>query len=93
MTWIKFALWLGGIYIVYYAAIILWDTLRSGRRHVSADANELTFVEHIEPIAAGFDTEPEYHASAVVSSGGQSLKQIFNLAKEEVIEFTRAVSF
>jgi hypothetical protein len=93
MTWIKFALWLSGIYAAYYAALILWDFMRNGRKPVSGDTHELTFVEHIEPVRAEMDSVPEFHPSAVISSGGQSLKQIFNLAKEEVIEFTRAVSF
>ena len=93
MTWIKFALWLGGIYFAYYAAIILWDFLRSGHKVAVSDTHELTFVEHIEPVRAEMDTVQEFYPSAVVSSGGQSLKQIFSLAKEEVIEFTRAVSF
>jgi hypothetical protein len=93
MTWIKFALCLGSIYIAYYAAMILWDFIRAGRKPVESDSHELTFVEHIEPVRAGEDAVPEVHASAVIASGGQTLKQIFTLAKEEVIEFTRAVSF
>jgi len=93
MTWIKFALSLSGIYAAYYAALILWDVIRNGRRPPGNDIHELTFVEHIEPVRAEIDAVPEFYPSAVISSGGQSLKQIFNLAKEEVIEFTRGVSF
>lgn len=93
MTWIKFALWLSGIYAAYYAALILWDFIRSGHKPVSPDTHELTFVEHIEPVRAEIEAVPEFYPSAVISSGGQSLKQLFSLAKEEVIEFTRAVSY
>jgi hypothetical protein len=93
MTWIKFTLWLSGSYTAYYAALILWDFIRNGRKPAGSDTHELTFVEHIEPARAEIDTVPEFYPSAVISSGGQSLKQIFNLAKEEVIEFTRGVSF
>jgi hypothetical protein len=94
MTWIKFAVWLLGIYTTYYAAIIFWDQLRNKRSNTQNDKHELTFVEDIEPIKSHID-EPSTlgRESSVDSSGGVSLKQMFNLAREEVIEYTRAVSF
>ena len=93
MTWIKFALWLSGCYLIYYAAMIFWDFIRNGHAPVSHDSHELTFVEHVEPIRPEPEPASEYHGSAVMSSGGVSLKQLFNLAREEAVEFTRSVSF
>jgi len=93
MTWIKFAIWLCGIYAAYYAIIIIWDFLRSGQTPDAKDARELTFVEDVEPIKFKSDAVNEYKGSSLMSSGGVSLKQMFSLAREEAIEFTRAVSF
>ena len=93
MTWIKFIIWLCGLYVAYYFLIILWDMLKRRPSSAHPGANELTFAEHIEPVAALPEvTEPEM-GDPVVSSGGVSLKQIFNLAREEAIEYIRPVSF
>jgi hypothetical protein len=93
MTWIKFALWLCGIYFTYYAAMIFWDIIRSGFSSTVSETHELSFAEHFEPIRPGAEYIKEYPASAVVDSGGVSLKQLFSLAREEAVEYTRAVSF
>jgi len=93
MTWIKFAIWLSGSYLIYYTALIFWDSIRSRRSPAGSDTHELTFVEHIEPVRSEPEAVSEFHGSAVMSSGGVSLKQMFNLAREEAVEFTRAVSF
>jgi len=93
MTWIKFIIWLLGGYAVYYAVLIIWDQLH--RRRVSGDdtTNELTFIEHIQPAAAMPDVAAPLPPSPIVASGGVSLKDTFNLAREEVVEYIRAVSF
>jgi hypothetical protein len=94
MTWLKFALWLISIYAVYYVAIILWDNLRANRGESESDKHELTFVEDIHPVQSlveeiiGSGKE-----SSVAFSGGVSLKQLFNLAREESVEYIKSVSF
>ena len=93
MTWLKFALWLSVLYLFYYAALILWDHLRSGRQPSGENAHELTFEEDLVPTREVPDTAPQIYDSSILSSGGVSLKQLFNLAREEAIEFTRPVSF
>jgi hypothetical protein len=94
MTWIKFAIWLLGIYTCYYAALILWDQFRNKGGETQQDKHELTFVEDIVPVKSHVEeSAPNGKESSVESSGGVSLKQMFNLAREEVIEYTRAVSF
>ncbi|QEC74614.1 hypothetical protein [Mucilaginibacter ginsenosidivorax] len=94
MTWIKFTLWLLGIYTSYYAALIIWDYLRTKGGDNGNDKHELTFVEDIEPVKSYADESiPNGKESSVVFSGGVSLKQMFNLAREESVEYTKAVSF
>jgi hypothetical protein len=93
MTWMKFALWLSGIYIIYYSALISWDLLRGGRKLGDVRSHALSFEEEIEPVKATADVVPNIYDSSVLSSGGVSLKQLFNLAREEVIEYTRPVSY
>jgi hypothetical protein len=93
MTWLKFALWLSGIYLTYYSALILWDFLRSGKQREEKNSHELSFEEDIEPIREIAEPSPQIYDSSILSSGGVNLKQLFNLAREEAIEFTRPVSF
>jgi hypothetical protein len=94
MTSLKFALWLISIYAIYYVAIILWDNLRANRGESESDKHELTFVEDIHPVQSlveeiiGSGKE-----SSVAFSGGVSLKQLFNLAREESVEYIKSVSF
>lgn len=93
MTWIKFISWLLGIYAVYYTAIILIDTMRGKHMNGEDHSPELTFADFFQPQKL----EPGLTASAIVSpivsSGGLTLKQLYNSAQEEAIEFTRKVSF
>lgn len=94
MTWLKFALWLLSIYTIYYVALIFWDNLRTNRGETEIDKHELTFVEDIHPVKSlveeiiGSGKE-----SSVTFSGGVSLKQLFNLAREESVEYIKSVSF
>ena len=94
MTWIKFALWLLGIYSIYYAAIIFWDFLRTNRQGTVSDKHELTFVEDIEPVKSLVEeVTATGKESSFAFSGGVNLKQLFNLAREESVEYIKAVSF
>jgi len=94
MTWIKFAIWLFGIYTAYYTSLVLWDVLQKKRTTVAERPGELTFVDDLEQVKEVTDEPAETEAgSPVVSSGGVSLKQTFNLAREDAIAYIRAVSF
>lgn len=93
MTWLKFILWVLGLYTLYYTALIFWDRLRAGKSDTTNDKHELTFVEHIEPVKSFIEEMPDPQTSPIVSHGGVSLKQMFNLAREEAIEYIRPVSF
>jgi hypothetical protein len=94
MTWIKFAIWLLGIYTFYYAGLIFWDYLRSSRSTSENSKHELTFVEDIAPEKSyPDDSSVTGKESPVAFSGGVSLKQLFNLAREESVEYIKAVSY
>jgi len=94
MTWIKFAIWLFGIYTAYYTSLVLWDVLQKKHTSVADRLSELTFVDDPELVKEVPDEPSETEAgSPVVSSGGVTLKQTFNLAREDAIAYIRAVSF
>ena len=100
MNWIHFLLWVGGIYCLYYLANILLD-LAGGKQPGSLKlaTNELTFSENIVPHEAEHLLENDQGKSAaktapeVIASGGVLLKDVFSLARKEVIVYTRQVSF
>jgi hypothetical protein len=92
MTWIKFATWLCGLYIIYYLGIILWDLMKNRLPPSKSGSHELTFSEDIAPLTTIAEYQPEA-GDPVISSGGVSLRQLFNLAREEAIEYIRPVSF
>ena len=93
MNWIKFAFWIGSIYAAYYLALILWDLVINRRLPTLTASNELTFIEEFEPQRPATEIVAPVSASAMISSGGVSLQQLYLLAREEAIEYTRAVSF
>ena len=93
MTWIKFALWLCGLYIFYYLLIILWDIMKNRMPSTKGNLHELTFSEHVSPVSAMPEFNEGEYEDPVISSGGVSLKQMFSLAREEAIEYIRPVSF
>ncbi|WP_432328102.1 hypothetical protein ACRQ5D_34160 [Mucilaginibacter sp. P25] len=93
MSWIKFTLWLIGIYSAYYSSLIFWDSRRGKEESKSEAGDELTFVEHAEPVKPEGTDVPKVPPSPVVSSGGVTIRQLFSLAQQEAIEFTRPVSF
>jgi hypothetical protein len=105
MNWLHFSIWVAGLYLLYYLVIILLDIAASKRVPVvNANSGELTFSESVQPKqlqhepdedAAVADTAPvaERPRSGVTATGGVSLKDFFNLAKQESIIYTRPVSF
>ena len=89
----KFVLWLSFVYIAYYGAIIFWDALRSRKLPADEKSSVISFDDDAEPVREIAPPEAEVYDASVLSSGGVSLKQLFTLAREEAIEFTRPVSF
>lgn len=94
MTWFKFAICLAVLYALYYGLLILWDILQARRGPVNESSLELTFIEDAAPAIVEMSAQQgTAGTSAVVSSGGVLLKQIFKLAQEEAIDYIRPVSF
>ena len=100
MSWLKFIYWTSGLYALYYLANIAWDLLRQ-KSAPKEGTQELTFSdaqapEKIEPPLKKNKEEPEKKTGGdpVISAmGGVGLKDLFNLAKAEVIAYNRAVTF
>lgn len=100
MNWVHFLSWVGGLYLVYYLALILFDYSRSGKQNAPV-SNELTFSEDIAPkkiehLPDKPDINPQKaqgSESPVIGSGGVSLKNLFGLCREEAVIYTRPVSF
>ncbi|RFZ91088.1 hypothetical protein D0C36_19285 [Mucilaginibacter conchicola] len=93
MNWMKFMIWLGLIYLSYYGAIILWDFMKKKNLPADEVPRELSFEEENEPVKEITVSKPEIYSYSVLSSGGIRLKEVFNLAREEAIEYIRPVSF
>jgi hypothetical protein len=98
MTWLHFIYWLTGLYAFYYLGNILWDMARS-KKTVNDHGDELHFTEATAPKKVEAEKPdakkvPPVKGEPVISAvGGVGLKDLFNLAKAEVIAYNRAVSF
>jgi hypothetical protein len=95
MTWLKFLGSVSGLYALYYVIIILWDLARSRHAPVAEGwVKELQFSDDFVPQKVAAEEAPETKVkSAVASSGGVNLRDLFTLAREEAIQYTRPVSF
>ena len=97
MNWTHFLLWLAGGYGLYYLIVILSDLARSKRQGVAGgNPQELTFYEQVTPVQpAAQVVQPVKSANTneVLGSGGVPITDLFRLAKQEAIIYTRGVSF
>jgi hypothetical protein len=95
MNWPHFILWVAGLYLVYYFALIVFDLSRS--RNPQDQLHELTFTEDVAPKTIEHlpdkSRENPKTNSPIIASGGVSLKNLFNLCREEAVVYTRPVSF
>ncbi|WP_316762026.1 hypothetical protein [Pedobacter aquatilis] len=108
MTWINFLTLIFIVYLVYYCLNLFFDLFlspRSAAREISGD--ELFFTETFTPelITAQRMAEPVieetkeekplvyFPSGPVNASGGISLKHLFSLAKDNLIEHTRAIPY
>jgi hypothetical protein len=109
MNWLHFLLWVAGIYVLYYLAVILLD-VAGARRAPAANSlsNELRFSETHTPVQLAGSPVAETENSnksrfdepvkrnyepEVIGSGGVVIDNLFRLAKQEAIIYTRSVSF
>jgi len=89
----------GGCYLCYYLALILTDALFS--KSFQAEKNEipvLTFTENSPPEKVSledFKTGGAVTESgpASIGLGGVSLQNLFVLARQDALQYTKSVSF
>lgn len=97
MNWTHFLLWLAGGYSIYYLIIILTDLIKSKRQDLAGgNLNELTFSEQVTPVQLPAPTVQAINTTnknEVLGSGGVPITDLFRLAKQEAIIYTRGVSF
>jgi hypothetical protein len=99
MTWISFLSYLCMGYAAYYLFVVLLDSRSPPGK--TGDVNPvLTFSETVEPEkitltdVAVVDAIAGYPSTAAsVGLGGVSIKTLFDLARQDAIQFTRSVSF
>jgi len=97
MNWTHFLLWLAGGYGLYYLIVILADLARGKRQGVAGgNPHELTFSEQVTPVqlaAPAVQPVKSTNTNEVLGSGGVPITDLFRLAKQEAIIYTRGVSF
>jgi len=98
MNWLHFFFWIAGLYLLYYLAVMLYDTTMQRSGPLGPASAELTFAEDIAPQSVRhLPDKPRMPdpktQSPIIGSGGVSLKNLFGLAREEAIIYTRPVSF
>ena len=105
MNWLHFSIWVAGLYLLYYLVVILLDVAASKRAPATnTNSGELTFSEPVQPkqlqnepdeeeLPAEAIKAAERPRSGITATGGVSLKDFFNVAKQESIVYTRPVSF
>ena len=97
MNWTHFLLWLAGGYGIYYMIVIMADLSLKKRQGIAGNnPYELTFSEQVTPVPMA--TQPAAPAKTtnkneVLGSGGVPITDLFRLAKQEAIIYTRGVSF
>jgi hypothetical protein len=98
MNWINFLSYLGMIYLLYYLSVYALERMTAPPSGPSAVLPVLTFSENTSPEQVR--TEEVTGSSvdsglvpAAVGLGGVSLKDLFELARKDVITYTRSVSF
>jgi hypothetical protein len=108
MNWLHFLLWVAGIYVLYYLAVILVDAAGGKNKAAKSLSPELTFSEAVPPAFLKYNAEveadrDEIHSGngantkkqspEVIASGGVSLRDLFSLARKDAIIYTNAVGY
>lgn len=107
MNFIQFSIYLSGLYLIYYSLNVLYDIFilkipesKSNKTKI----REISFPHATVPIQVSDiteaqDTEEVFHtpgslsSGAVESTGGVSIKELFSLAQNDLIEFTKAIPY
>ncbi len=97
MNWIHFLLWVAGLYTLYYLAVITIDVAGGNSTPAATSLmHELTFSEKIQTQKMEHqpaEAAPAATGPAVIASGGVPIKELFSLARKELIVYTKSVSY
>ncbi|OKS88787.1 hypothetical protein [Mucilaginibacter polytrichastri] len=102
MTWIKFISWLTGLYFFYYVLNMAWDLMRSRHAGTKEAAPELHFEEAVAPTLvapaalenkSALPTKKSTTDVAASALGGVNVKDLFQLARLELIAYNQSVTF
>lgn len=100
LNWVTFLTITGAFYLCYYLALILTDALFAKRFHLEQDEIPvLTFTENPLPEKVSLEdlknktSGPNGSRPASIGLGGVSLHDLFVLARQDAIEYTKSVSF
>lgn len=108
MNWNKFLIIIITAYVLYYSLNLLYDLFLSSRiKTDEAAEDEMFFAETFMPELILSKEEPSatteknsatietstLFSGAIETSGGVGLKQLFALAKDNLIQHTRAIPY
>jgi len=108
MSWTTFLTVVFIVYLVYYGLNLLYDLFKAKRLPETDDySEELFFTDDSEPelielksetSVAEANSNPQspkayFSSGPVASTGGVGLKQLFFMAKDNLIEFTRTIPY
>ncbi|TWI15677.1 hypothetical protein [Sphingobacterium siyangense] len=106
MNWIQFVLYLSTVYLGYYGLNLLYDLFYlkdPGSKIKNAKKGEITFPEFYSPVQVelpdeeiqedNFENVEVISSGPIESSGGVSIKELFSLAQNDLIEYTKAIAY
>lgn len=100
LNWVTFMTITGAGYLCYYLALLVTDAMFAKRINTEEDEiPELTFVESSPPEKISLEdfksktAESNGSATASLGIGGVSLQNLFVLARQDAIQYTKSVSF
>ena len=106
MNWIQFVLYLSAVYLGYYGLNLMYDLfyLKDPDSKLKNSKNgEITFPEHYSPAQVelpeeliqedNFENTAAISSGPIESSGGVSIKELFSLAQNDLIEYTKAIAY
>ncbi|WP_312338090.1 hypothetical protein [Sphingobacterium sp.] len=106
MNWIQFTLYLSALYLGYYGLNLMYDFYHnneSGNEPKNVGHGEISFPEFHPSTKVdlpdedipdvSFENAGAITSGPIESSGGVSIKELFSLAQNDLIEFTKAIAY
>ncbi|WP_313157476.1 hypothetical protein [Sphingobacterium multivorum] len=106
MNWIQFTLYLSTLYLGYYGLNLMYDFYRNnkpGNELKNVSNGEISFPEfhsstkvdlpEEDILDDSFENAGAITSGPIESSGGVSIKELFSLAQNDLIEYTKAIAY